>query len=79
MAVKTKRFTAKRTAGFGSSLQPDQIIKNLKANVVQLSPENIAETVDDYRQMWDDDYGKRDFGPITREEIFRLFRKGFQK
>jgi hypothetical protein len=45
--------------GFGASLAPRDIIKNLRANVSELTPANIEETVHNQRAYWDDDYGKR--------------------
>ena len=46
-------------AGFGLSLSPRDMIKNLRHNVRELTPGNIQSTVDNYRQHWNSDYGKR--------------------
>jgi len=46
-------------AGFGHSLAPRDIIRNLRHNVRELTPENIQSTVDQSRDYWDGDYGQR--------------------
>ena len=57
--------------GFGASLAPRDLIKNLRTNVPELTPANIGETVQNHRAYWDADYGKRVSSiPINEEHLF---------
>lgn len=59
------------TRGFGASLLPQDMIKNLRKNVSELTPANIASTVHNQRAEWDRDYGTRRYP--TKISVDKLF------
>jgi hypothetical protein len=67
----TKTPTRRHRPGFGASLGPDAIIKNLRSNIYDLRGDNIHSTVANSRAYWDADYPYRDCKPFTKEELFR--------